>query len=461
MAGVTGSRTRTARRAEADGLLILAGRAGWVAAAGYFRTRRYATMGRVMASVHHANRWIRGAGDSYDAAGNQLSLAVYGSYGSAGSTFAYDGENRLIAANVAGGAGAATFVYDARGTLVAESGNEPADSGTLPTGTEYLTADHLGSTRLATDSSGNVIKRYDYLPFGEEIWAGTDGRSTDYNSPIPLSATQDVANDKFTGKERDSETGLDFFGARYFSGAQGRFTSPDPKQFTLRTIAYPQKWNKYAYVQNNPLAMIDPDGEDDFYVFRPLATENGRRWDAIRAEAPKYGNTVTIYNGNDATAGRFTNALNTEGAHVIDAGGHSVEDNQGNAVGILLGGNTGVGSPAFTTDVGPAGTPLVPVGNIQASDVAVFGCNSTQLAPQFSDTTFTGTRPTTNTVAEDTAAATYTDKLVRGGTVDQAATAAAGTMRTVTNQANANPNRVMDYKKPQVCTTEDGKTTCH
>jgi len=70
-------------------------------------------------------------------------------------------------------------------------------------------------------------------------------------------------------------TGLDYFGARYFSAAQGRWTSPDPKQFTKRTILSPQKWNKYAYVQNNPLAMVDPDGEDDYYVFRPTATSTG------------------------------------------------------------------------------------------------------------------------------------------------------------------------------------------
>ncbi len=264
-----------------------------------------------------------------------------------------------------------------------------------------------------------------------------------------------------TLRENGAETGLDYFGARYFSGAQGRFTSPDPKIMTARHLTSPQKWNKYAYVQNNPLAMVDPDGEDDFFVFRPLATENGRRWDAIRAEAPKYGNTVTVYNGKDATAARFTTALSTEGAHVIDAGGHSVEDNRGTAVGVLLGGNTGVGNPAFTTDIGPAGTALVPVTNVQATDVAVFGCYSTQLGPLFSGTTYTGTGPTTNTVAEDVGAASYTDRLVRGGTVDQAAGAGASTMRTVTDQANNNPGRVMDYKPPQVCTTENGKTTCH
>lgn len=70
----------------------------------------------------------------------------------------------------------------------------------------------------------------------------------------------------FTGKERDSETGLDFFGARYLSSAQGRFTSTDPKEFTKRTIENPQKWNKYAYTLNNPLALIDPDGKEEIKV---------------------------------------------------------------------------------------------------------------------------------------------------------------------------------------------------
>ena len=65
----------------------------------------------------------------------------------------------------------------------------------------------------------------------------------------------------FTGKERDSESGLDYFGARYFSGAQGRFTSPDPKMFP-HDITDPQSWNKYGYTRNNPLRFTDPNGED-------------------------------------------------------------------------------------------------------------------------------------------------------------------------------------------------------
>lgn len=67
---------------------------------------------------------------------------------------------------------------------------------------------------------------------------------------------------QFTGKERDAETGLDFFESRYFSSAQGRFTSPDAMIAKKEWLADPQRWNHYAYVRNNPLRYIDPNGED-------------------------------------------------------------------------------------------------------------------------------------------------------------------------------------------------------
>jgi RHS repeat-associated protein len=62
-----------------------------------------------------------------------------------------------------------------------------------------------------------------------------------------------------TLKERDIETGLDYFGARYFASTQGRFTSPDPL-LSSGVPEDPQSWNRYSYVLNNPLALIDPDG---------------------------------------------------------------------------------------------------------------------------------------------------------------------------------------------------------
>jgi RHS repeat-associated protein len=86
---------------------------------------------------------------------------------------------------------------------------------------------------------------------------------------------------KFTGKERDSESGLDYFGARHHASALGRFMSVDPKQFSLRTLANPQKWNKYAYVLNNPLALVDPNGMEE------VTMQLRRAVPAIAEPAPK------------------------------------------------------------------------------------------------------------------------------------------------------------------------------
>jgi len=66
----------------------------------------------------------------------------------------------------------------------------------------------------------------------------------------------------FTAKERDAETGLDYFEARYMSSARGRFTSPDPVFASIHRVADPQQWNMYAYARNNPLSIADPTGLD-------------------------------------------------------------------------------------------------------------------------------------------------------------------------------------------------------
>lgn len=63
-----------------------------------------------------------------------------------------------------------------------------------------------------------------------------------------------------TGKERDAESGLDYFGARYYASSMGRFSSPDPSGLTFADPTNPQSLNLYSYVLNNPLAFIDPDG---------------------------------------------------------------------------------------------------------------------------------------------------------------------------------------------------------
>jgi RHS repeat-associated protein len=65
---------------------------------------------------------------------------------------------------------------------------------------------------------------------------------------------------QITSKERDAETGLDYFGARYYSGAQGRFASVDPLYFQAEMLPDPQRFNLYAYARNNPLKFVDPTG---------------------------------------------------------------------------------------------------------------------------------------------------------------------------------------------------------
>ena len=117
----------------------------------------------------------------------------------------------------------------------------------------------LGTTRLVTDATGAVAECHDYLPFGEEVGNGVDARGACFSGDTE-------PEKKFTAKERDDESGLDYFSARYMSSAQGRFTSPDPSGLLSANPANPQSWNLYAYVRNNPLVNIDPTGLDCVYA---------------------------------------------------------------------------------------------------------------------------------------------------------------------------------------------------
>ena len=121
---------------------------------------------------------------------------------------------------------------------------------------QWLVPDHLGTPRIILDQTGTLanLKRHDYLPFGEELSAGAGGRTTAMGY-----VAGDGVRQQFTAKERDSETGLDYFGARYFASTQGRFTTVDPFAGSGRATT-PQSWNRYAYVLNNPLRLLDPTG---------------------------------------------------------------------------------------------------------------------------------------------------------------------------------------------------------
>ncbi|MFN7646103.1 MAG: RHS repeat domain-containing protein [Acidobacteriota bacterium] len=202
-------------------------------------------------------------GVPYDAAGNQIQFNPYTmSYDAEGrvvsatsaangsAVYAYDGEGRRVKKIVNGNA-TTVYVYDGLGRLAAEYG-----AGSGGSGLEFLTEDHLGSVRLVTGPLGNVIRRHDYRPFGQDL-SGVNGRGPRYGDSRNVK--------RYTGKERDGETGLDYFGARYMSAAQGRFTGPDAP-FMDQHENDPQSWNLYSYVRNNPLIFTDPTGNDCVYL---------------------------------------------------------------------------------------------------------------------------------------------------------------------------------------------------
>ncbi|MBI1749271.1 MAG: RHS repeat-associated core domain-containing protein [Acidobacteria bacterium] len=222
---------------------------------------------------------INNIGFQYAAAGN---LTFDGSLSTT-----YDAENRIVSTNAG-----VTYSYDGDGKRVKKSngkrywygsGSDPLEETDLSgvasadyiffngkrtarldlpgAAVHYYFANHLGSASIVTSSAGVIQDESDYYPFGGER-AVTDSDPNQY---------------KFTGKERDTESGLDFFIARYYSSAYGRFLSPDeftggpedafsssdplpPGPLPYANISNPQSLNKYTYVLNNPLRLVDPDG---------------------------------------------------------------------------------------------------------------------------------------------------------------------------------------------------------
>lgn len=106
----------------------------------------------------------------------------------------------------------------------------------------YRHADWLGSSRLASTQSRTMYFDVSYAPFGESYNASG---TTDYD---------------FTGQNQDTEAGYYDFLFREHSPVQGRWMSPDPAGMSAVDPTNPQSWNRYAYVLNNPLALVDPLG---------------------------------------------------------------------------------------------------------------------------------------------------------------------------------------------------------
>jgi RHS repeat-associated protein len=116
----------------------------------------------------------------------------------------------------------------------------------------YYFSDHLKTASVITNSAGTITEDEDYYPWGGELQF----------------VNSDSNHYKFTGKLRDgtaaTETGLDYFGARYYANWTGRFVTPDwgsnPSPIPYSNIEDPQSLNRYSYVRNIPTASTDPDG---------------------------------------------------------------------------------------------------------------------------------------------------------------------------------------------------------
>jgi RHS repeat-associated protein len=122
---------------------------------------------------------------------------------------------------------------------------------------QWLVSDQLGTPRMVVDKTGALsgVTRHDYYPFGEDVPADPNWRITARG----YSASDDLRQ-KFAGKERDGETGLDYLLARYYCSSQGRFTGVDAAG---PDITDPQTLNKYRYALNNPLRYVDPNGKQE------------------------------------------------------------------------------------------------------------------------------------------------------------------------------------------------------
>jgi RHS repeat-associated protein len=240
------------------------------------------------ADIQNRLHAVSGTDFQYDAAGN-MTYNVAGPL--APQSYTYDAENRIT------GAGGFTYTYDADGSRVEKSNGSTGTiywdmtpgvvaesdlSGTLQseyvffdgqrvarkdfsgstTSVSYYFSDHLGSASVITDSSGGIKEDEDYLPYGAEV----------------KFVDNDPNHYKFTGKERDTETQLDYFGARYYGNWLSRFITPDPLLASGHPEE-PQSWNRYSYALNNPLRYTDPDGLDaatDFNLLHePFCGSNG------------------------------------------------------------------------------------------------------------------------------------------------------------------------------------------
>jgi RHS repeat-associated protein len=219
--------------------------------------------------VANASNQISGLG--YDAIGNVLSDGVH--------SYTFDAENRTkTAAGI-------SYTYDGDGNRVQKSGgtiywyglkSEVLDESDL---SGNITAEYVyfGGQRIAWNQGNSFINYYIADTLGTASGVFNYEGSLCFNADVTPWGSERVIPDNicpqnsfyfFTGKERDSESSLDYFGARSYSSRLARFMSPDSLNLTDEGITAPgSRLNKYSYGANNPLKYVDPDGKDVTFFY--------------------------------------------------------------------------------------------------------------------------------------------------------------------------------------------------
>ena len=134
----------------------------------------------------------------------------------------------------------------------------------------FYHSDHLGSSSLITDASGNVTQQLDYLPYGEVFLEKR--ADVDYYTPY-----------RFNGKELDEETGLYYYGARYYNPRLSIWYGTDPLEEKYSNIS------SYTYCISDPIEIIDPDGEEPVY---------NTKGDFLGTTSEGFTGAILIYKGN-------------------------------------------------------------------------------------------------------------------------------------------------------------------
>lgn len=150
---------------------------------------------------------------------------------------------------------------------------------------------------------------------------------------------------EFTGKERDSETGLDYFGARYMASNMGRFLSPDDFHNDTH-VADPQSWNLYAYGRNNPLRYVDPTGQAA--TVSTQCSQDGKTCQVnVTATIAIYAQDSSITQKQmDAAAAKMTSDINSAWSGTYTDNGVTYNVSTSVSVSVVSNENAGVKSGA-------------------------------------------------------------------------------------------------------------------